>query len=118
VGDDEALLAFLVTRLAEDEAAAGEIHNGQDCSSCSPLQLSCDCGVPARVRREVAAKRAILAEHKPVPRDPPWAVKYECLSCFAAYPCKTALLIAAVYAGHPDCRQEWEAMAPSAVEPG
>jgi hypothetical protein len=61
---------------------------------------------PARVMREVAAKRAILAEHRQVERDPQWGVVHECLSCHVAFPCRTLLLLASAWSDHPDYRDE------------
>lgn len=71
---------------------------------------------PARVLREVAAKRAILAEHGPSRRD-----ASRCRVCTAIThtgmghadarrfraPCPTLLFLAAVYSDHPDYRAEW-----------
>ena len=71
---------------------------------------------PARVLREVAAKRAILAEHGPSRRD-----ASRCRVCTAIAhtgmghadarrfraPCPTLLFLAAVYSDHPDYRAEW-----------
>jgi len=61
---------------------------------------------PARALREVAAKRAILAEHGPGEDGSVW-----CRVCDPAadmndsdrwYPCKTVRLLAPVWSGHPD----------------
>src|SRR5258708_20866773 len=62
------LTGFLTACLDEDEADAREVHRVQFCSvvGCPDYEFSpddCDCGVPARVLREVEAKRKILAEH-------------------------------------------------------
>ena len=74
---------------------------------------------PARVLREVAAKRAILAEHGPANggRDPdrcrvctaiaPTGMGHTDARRFRA-PCPTLLFLAAVYSDHPDYRQEWK----------
>lgn len=69
---------------------------------------------PAQVLAEVAAKRAIAAEHAQG-HDSIW-----CRRCDpaggdaftdgdASYPCKTLRLMAAMYAGHPDYDQGWAA---------
>lgn len=104
------LIAFLTGRLDEDVANHIGRHD------------------PDRVLREVEAKRAILAEHPAdqngfkwinggatrvpdmrcatcheVPDDPDYD---NCCDDFA-YPCPTVLTIAAVYADHPDYRDEW-----------
>jgi len=75
---------------------------------------------PARVLREVAAKRAILAEHvstedlgAPIPavcnRCTTDAIQIRFISpteCLP-WPCPTVRALAAVYSDHPDYRQEW-----------
>ena len=57
---------------------------------------------PARVLREVAAKRAILAEH--AAGADPCDVHDASLRTI---PCDTVLHIAAVWSDHDDYRQEW-----------
>jgi Family of unknown function (DUF6221) len=69
---------------------------------------------PARALREVAAKRAILAIHEPLPSvygEPP-----VCGACWPQprpgthplWPCSTVRPLAAVYSDHPDYRAEWK----------
>jgi Family of unknown function (DUF6221) len=72
---------------------------------------------PARVLREVEAKRQILAEH-----ERRLTVPASCGRCFdatiddsksagtwmAPYPCRTLRLLAAVYADHPDYDPAWK----------
>lgn len=57
---------------------------------------------PARVLREVAAKRAILAEHYPV--DPCDAHD----SALRTVVCGTVAALAAIYSDHPDFDPSWE----------
>lgn len=63
---------FIAARLTEDEAAANEVHRPGDCGCVdrdgdfSPDPVWCGCGYPDRVLREVKAKRAIMARHKPI----------------------------------------------------
>jgi hypothetical protein len=72
---------------------------------------------PARVLREVAAKRAILAVH-----SPGYPVTYPkpsgqptCAVCHSGgwdwdpeqWPCPTVRALAAIYSNHPGYRQEW-----------
>jgi hypothetical protein len=79
---------------------------------------------PARVLSEVAAKRALLAEHVQVRHAPvvEWSSPmYGCTVCDAGcqcYPgvngsgtegCNTVRIMAAVYAEHPDYKEEWRA---------
>jgi Family of unknown function (DUF6221) len=68
---------------------------------------------PARVLREVAAKRAILGEHRPEPDGG----GYYCTCCedhrddadYIEWPCPTVRALAAVYADRPGWREEWTA---------
>ena len=74
---------------------------------------------PARALRDVAAKRAILELHKPQPKPGYGNDLPRCLACLSArdrwqedwqadpWPCRTVRLLAAVWDGHPDYRQEW-----------
>lgn len=69
---------------------------------------------PARVLREVAAKRAILAEN--APKVTTWVGEPDTLSCGrcgtwneypVSYPCRTLRTLAAIYSDHPDYNHEW-----------
>jgi hypothetical protein len=136
------LITFLSARLDEDEAAAKAATDGpwyQDGSEIRGHNRPYAGGGPgilvvkhtwpqesahivrhdpARTLREVAAKRAILAEHGPANggRDAD-----RCRVCTATAhtgmrqtdarrfraPCPTLLFLAAVYSDHPDYRAEW-----------
>lgn len=115
------LVAFVTARLDEDEAQIRESENYLD-TWCALSGLHLD---PARALREVAAIRAILAMHAPVPfwgnrppplrdRTPENAVSSYCeCQCpdgviLGKYPCDTARLLAAVWGDHPDYRSEWK----------
>ena len=69
---DLTLAEFLAARLGEDSAASREVHEARVCSGCSDGWEAgfdpdrCDCGYPARVLREVAAGRKILAAYQAV----------------------------------------------------
>jgi hypothetical protein len=109
------LVAFLAARLDEDEAAAEDVHNAYECESCMgpPGPFPCNCGYPARVLREVAAKRAILAEHKPYETGGTHlSGPVFCSTCgeedAVEVPCGTLRHLAAVYSDHPDYRPEWK----------
>jgi hypothetical protein len=61
---------------------------------------------PARVLREVKAKRAILADHEPVRHEG----RMMCATCLGGYtfwPCPTLLALAAVWRDHPDYDPAW-----------
>lgn len=121
------LTAFVTARLDEDEAAP-DVH-GDGCALHAWLRndvpSACDCGYPARVLREVAAKRAILiTHHLEVIRQPdtpfnpytgePNTPAYDgnCETCGWFDPnhggCETVRDLTAVYGDHPDYRQEWK----------
>lgn len=57
---------------------------------------------PARVLREVEAKRRLLDLHRPDSDDRP-----ECGTCGPRHPCSTLRLLALPYADHDDYREEW-----------
>lgn len=57
---------------------------------------------PARVLREVAAKRAIMAEHG-IDQDPCDAHD----AMYESAPCDVILNLAAIYLDHPDYQAEW-----------
>ena len=116
----EDLVAFLTARLDEDEAAADDTH-AAECWSCSPDRFagdsSCTCAAPARVLREVAAKRLIIAAHNTTVRErmrshPEYGQDYWCDTCSHENPagrwCRTLLLLASAWSDHPDYRQEWK----------
>jgi Family of unknown function (DUF6221) len=112
------LVAFLTARLDEDEAAAKAAYCYGPSSMqptappagswWEPAEIMGKLGVgtfndaqhiarhdPARVLREVEAKRAILAQWEHSPPGSP-------VLTFALYN------LAAVYGDHPDYRQEWK----------
>jgi hypothetical protein len=61
---------------------------------------------PARVLREVAAKRAIVAQHVAIPMRGIEASS--CRECRSTWPCSTVRHFAAVWSDHPDYRAEWK----------
>jgi Family of unknown function (DUF6221) len=61
---------------------------------------------PARVLREVEAKRRIIDHHKPV-RHEGRTMCHSCLGAVTFWPCPTLQHLAAVWSDHPDYRQEW-----------
>ena len=73
---------------------------------------------PARVLREVAAKRAILAQHGWFIPDVGWSKGERCCNCCGAgmddvyltapWPCETVKALAAIWSYHPDYREEWK----------
>jgi hypothetical protein len=95
------LIAFLAARLDEDERAARTEN------------------LPPRALSEVKAKRAILPEHQITDRviSPGYQRRGDPFGCENCHDwdgategrgyCGTLLALAAVYADHPDYRQEW-----------
>src|SRR6266568_8021922 len=85
------LIAFLRARLEQDERPVAT----------------------ARMRREIAAKRAILEWHQPewadyVDGDGIERATHECAECEPPgtpdnWPCRTVRALVAVYSGHPAC---------------
>jgi hypothetical protein len=133
------LTAFITARVDEDEAAAKTATagpwgaTGEDILSCSPHPAWAGACVanaggadgdhiarhdPARVLREVAAKRAIVAEHKHYDESAgsTVSVHFGCELCHwhSEYGipagvnwCETLKQLAAVWSDHPDYKQEW-----------
>lgn len=113
------LMAFLKARLDEDERVARHASHGPWVShvgyiSGGPTGMTRVTQQaqawnadhiarhdPARVLREVEAKRRILDEHYPV--DPCDAHD----ASARTIPCDTLLLLALPYAGHEAYREEW-----------
>jgi Family of unknown function (DUF6221) len=112
------LVAFLAARLDEDEAAAKDerIYFGPHPETIGEFE-GWLVVQEERVLREVAAKRAILAEH---PQErlggrTKHRTDWGCSLCHEDdgaqwHPgyCKTVKALAAIYSGHPGYRQEWK----------
>jgi hypothetical protein len=112
---------FLRARLDEDEAAAraaasrprGESWGGVvDGTRYTVVAAHIARHDPARVQREIEAKRAILAEHQRAPKPLPGMSWYPCRVCTRdrypqSWPCATVRALAAVWSDHPDYQQEW-----------
>jgi Family of unknown function (DUF6221) len=146
------LVAFLTARLDEDEAAAKAAGGFLDSGSPgelaanlqhfrwrgSPIAEAAIAHVaehrPARVLREIDAKRNILAEHPVDAELLAWSLKAAevvagraaplswCMRCYTPlpdsrddedqyehvdWPCPTLRALAAVWSGHPDYDPEW-----------
>lgn len=129
------LLAFIEARLKDDEAAAtngGSLAGdswyahepmpnpnhwevlqpgGELCRTTRYAAQHIARHDPARVLREVAAKRAILAEHHRVSR---WGSPVDVCDAHDGYTmetviCDTMLALASVWSDHPDYQQGWVA---------
>jgi hypothetical protein len=117
------LVEFLDARIAEEEAEARQAFDDLDLDGTGTgwstslgydhNQLSGPGYVftrrwsPERVLAECEAKRQIIEEHggrAPYFVDPCDAHDAE----FKTIPCDTARFLAAVYADHPDYREEWK----------
>lgn len=105
------LVTFLRDRIDEDEAAAESVH-ANDCdvhpNGWTGDVGPCDCGYPARVLADVAAKRAIVDMHWQWADDDgsPLAL---CDACSDEWPCRTLRHLAYAYhvAGAEGWREEW-----------
>jgi hypothetical protein len=119
------LAAFIEARLADDEMLSAELHRTEWCNSIDRdggyEEGRCDCGYPARVLREVAAKRLTLKLHDRV-HTCPVIVPVSDPTAFAegmyvsdeyvdddsdVTPCTTMRLLAAAWSDHGDYRAEW-----------
>lgn len=114
---------FLLARIAEDEAHATRVPTDWLYPEDYPALEMTEIGPghtlivsPTRVLAECQAKRAIIARHSEVsddgsPDPVPWDVTcsggdYDIIR----YPetCPELRFLAAVYADHPDYREEWK----------
>lgn len=127
------LAAFLEARLTEDEVNATlrqwhtvvcdvipEGYYPTDSEDYGIYTYPCNCGVPERMVREVASKRAIVEMHADDGGSPGlggaegygW-IEAACNSCGThgeygtAWPCGTVRAVAAVYCDHKDYQEEW-----------
>jgi hypothetical protein len=127
------LVAFLHARLDEDEqaarAAAGAPWTADDVPGCIHVEAWARAeqralrGLgfvgsverepdrqhiarydPARVLREVEAKRQILNLHR---RDSDYGSDPICNVCLYTPPCETVRVLALPYSDHPDYHEEW-----------
>lgn len=99
------LAAFIAARLDEDEQAAPGVH-GDGCALHAWLRndvpAACDCGWPARLLREAAAKRVILDGWK-LASEGAHSTGY--LKTLWLY--RAICAIAAIWSDHPDYRAGW-----------
>jgi len=123
------LVAFLRARLDEDEATAraaspglgwarGFIQGADEDIDIAADEAHIVRHHPARVLREVEAKRAILELHKGEPSIhavPPGSGPLYCMSdgvddgwYNVEWPCATVRAVAAVYRDHPDYDEVWK----------
>jgi len=109
------LIAFLNARLGEDEAAANSLFfaaripdKRPDFTACGgpAAEVYWDHFNPARVLREVAAKRAILAEYERVAGSAQAYPNNATITSLGAAQTVVKAL-GTVYSDHPDYRGEW-----------
>jgi hypothetical protein len=109
------LTEFLLARIDEDKFVAAHEEVRKRLPFAYPLPPI--RWEPARVLADCAAKRAILAEHEPYDTED-GGVGIVCSSCAGGggfntdWPCRTVLVVAAVYADHPDYQPEWKSALP------
>ena len=126
---DTGIVAFLNARLDDEERYADSMAQGLEIQSRGGGGYSSTPGnsvtimtmwLPDRVRRELAAKRAILAAHDPDPIGKFGSVgEPRCLVCLTdrdgyeeqweadKWPCLTLRALAAIWSDHADYR-EWK----------
>lgn len=102
--DMDALVAFLRARV---DAEAAEPPDNLHLSWCDRAQeyvyagAPCDCDNPARIVREVEARRLVLDEVRDMYQGDPYQEGVHAVTL--------AKLLALPDAGHPDYREEWRA---------
>ena len=109
------IAAFIGARLDEDEAAAravpGRAWYEPDDDRFSHYKDAAHIARhdPARVLREVTAKRAILTRHSPVTEPGRGTRCGWCSGEFdVAWPCEDARSVAAIWSDHPDYQEGWK----------
>ncbi|GAA4288096.1 DUF6221 family protein [Georgenia daeguensis] len=108
---------FLLLRLAEEQAALDEAvvtatgtTDGAAGTNDAAVGSTARADRPDRRRAELRALRAIVQLHQGAADI--WGF-HGCLTCgnvadtTAGFPCPTVRALAAVYADHPDYREEW-----------
>ena len=130
VSSDEEISAFVVARLDEDEALIRRNSDGHGLDDGFPDYRTyvdgdtkaADAYIehfgPARMLREVAAKREILEWHYPgfPPEGAPEGLQIcggeegdgDTWQMATPWPCPQIRALAAIWSDHPDCRPEWE----------
>lgn len=106
---DQTVVEFLLSRLDEDEAAAGlEKYEAWWVEDDSPFD-------PDRVRVEIAAKRAIIEiHHDEYEGRSGEGLRPTCAQCGmpgeynVSWPCMTIRHLVSVYADHPDYNPKWK----------
>ncbi|MFC8002926.1 DUF6221 family protein [Streptomyces olivaceus] len=131
------LVQWLRAQLDEEGPHIPDPHaekswHARDCASLpdafGSVTFTCDCGVPARVSREIAAKHQLLDLHGLVHRDLIWVdenseertaeipVCGHCVPRHSSFPhpsavpqgpCTTLRLLALPYADRPGYRPDW-----------
>lgn len=93
------LASWLLEQIADDEAV--DWHD-RDCSTACPPPgpFPCDCGVPARVLADCAAKRAIVEECEELLYNGDGGGTDPCAD-------RVLTLLALPYADQPGYRPEW-----------
>lgn len=125
------IVRFLNDRLDEDEAVARRSKADDAMNPNLRIPAGWVDGVADRVLREVEAKRRIIAMHHLAELECPQSEgDYRCCEEYtcqcqidaldlqdamdvrdqhAEWPCQTVRALAAVYADHPEYREEWRA---------
>ena len=104
---------FVTARLDEEEAEANDFHDARRCGSLDRDggfdPQDCDCGYPARVLREVEAKRKILRDYEMwralADQEPKGVLSAAGAAAGALRPAVCA--IATIDSDHPDYREDW-----------
>jgi hypothetical protein len=109
------LVVWLRRQIDEDERQSPDVHllRCEKLLSTWPSAADkiCNCGLPARVLREVEAKRRIIELHPLVTytdEEPGYRQILNDHTCPGRQaPCTTLRLLALPYADRPGYRQEW-----------
>ena len=104
------LTAFLLARIAEDEARRVAYWHDVDCDRAASATANCTCGSQARVLAECEAKRRIVEEAMVWLEDASdWRTVESQDEEGAPVSQRILHLLAQPYADHPDFQPEWGA---------
>jgi hypothetical protein len=110
------IAAFITARLDEKAEGAWAVHDvakcdallyEEDLAGAAARIPDCDCGHPARVRRQVAALRAIVRRCEGCMNEPD-QYPNGLVSPRALLARQTLIWLTSIWSDQPDYRQEWK----------
>lgn len=103
----DTIAEFLLTRVAADEAVARAVAGRGVHDDRPEVKEWIGLANPQRMLDWSRLRRELVALHSPrdpAAEDPATAT---CAECGHAMPCRTMMLLANLYADHPDFQEQW-----------